>query len=63
MTRIGRREALQATPASVATFALLPRTFGQASATGNWPSKPITVVVAYPAGGPTDVLIRANATP
>ncbi len=32
-----------------------------ALAQGNWPSKPITIVVAYPAGGDTDALARVFA--
>lgn len=61
MPQIGRRQVFQVAAASAATLAMPPFVFGQNGATGNWPSKPITVVVAYPAGGPTDVLMRAIA--
>ena len=32
-----------------------------ALAQGNWPSKPITLVVSYPAGGDTDAMARLFA--
>ncbi|HYF19788.1 MAG TPA: tripartite tricarboxylate transporter substrate binding protein BugD, partial [Ramlibacter sp.] len=33
----------------------------QAPAPANWPNKPITFVVPYAAGGPTDVVARTIA--
>lgn len=44
--------------ASVATTAF-PAFGRRASAQGAWPSKPIRVVVGYPAGGQTDMIARA----
>src|ERR1044071_4701948 len=39
-------------------FALLVSWFGSASAQGNWPNRPLTMVVGFAAGGGTDILGR-----
>src|SRR5438046_314538 len=49
--------------------AMLPRLFALAFLAGlaspapaqSWPSKPVKIVVPFPAGGPTDVLTRSIA--
>ena len=43
--------------ALAAALCLAPAAFAQ----GNWPSKPITLVVSYPAGGDTDAMARLYA--
>jgi tripartite-type tricarboxylate transporter receptor subunit TctC len=43
--------------ALAAALTLAPAAFAQ----GNWPSKPITIVVSYPAGGDTDAMARLYA--
>ena len=48
--------ALAACAAATATFCMLP-----SHAEGKWPSKPITLVVSYPAGGDTDAMARLFA--
>ncbi|MEZ5935794.1 MAG: tripartite tricarboxylate transporter substrate binding protein [Alphaproteobacteria bacterium] len=53
---IDRRKATTLIAAGIATAAFIT---GAASAQENWPSGPVTVVVAYPAGGGTDTSIRA----
>ncbi len=47
-----RRDVLRATAASVALFAINSR------AQSGWPTKPVTVVVPFPAGGGTDAFAR-----
>ena len=54
-----RRVVLGAIGAAIGTAALLGT--APSIAQGNYPSKPITIVVAYPAGGDTDVLARLMA--
>ncbi len=44
-----------------AATALVAATGGTALAQGAYPNKPITIVVAYPAGGDVDVLARMFA--
>ena len=51
--KLTRRQAL-VIAASTAATALSGRAFAQ----GTYPTKPITIVVSYPAGGDTDVLAR-----
>ncbi|MBW8857123.1 MAG: tripartite tricarboxylate transporter substrate binding protein BugD, partial [Bradyrhizobium sp.] len=43
---------------SVLAISLLLPWFGAASAQGNWPNRPLTMVVGFAAGGGTDVLGR-----
>ncbi|HET7410851.1 MAG TPA: tripartite tricarboxylate transporter substrate-binding protein, partial [Paracoccaceae bacterium] len=50
------RRAAAALVASAGAAALAGQAFAQAE---DWPTEPITIVVAYPAGGGTDTLIRA----
>lgn len=47
-----RRDVLRATAASVALFAINSR------AQSGWPTKPVTVIVPFPAGGGTDAFAR-----
>src|SRR6185369_6846226 len=43
---------------SVLAISLLLPWFGAASAQGNWPNRPLTMVVGFAAGGGTDLLGR-----
>ncbi len=43
-------------------LALIPAIAGRARA-DNWPTRPVTIVVPYPAGGPTDTLARIMSEP
>jgi tripartite-type tricarboxylate transporter receptor subunit TctC len=54
--KITRRLALAATVSAAALAVAAP-----AIAQAPWPSKPITIVVAYPAGGDTDAMARLYA--
>jgi len=40
------------------TFAIVVASIAQVSAQGGYPNRPITVVVPFPAGGPTDAIMR-----
>lgn len=50
------RRATAALVAAAGASALSGQVFAQAD---DWPTKPITIVVAYPAGGGTDLAVRA----
>ena len=50
--------ALAALGAIAAAAAVAP---GTAAAQENWPSKPVTIIVPFPAGGMTDLLARRIA--
>ncbi|MFI4927344.1 MAG: Bug family tripartite tricarboxylate transporter substrate binding protein [Burkholderiales bacterium] len=54
--KLSRRSVLAAALAAGASLCAAP-----ALAQGNWPSKPITLVVSYPAGGDTDAMARLYA--
>lgn len=57
MTRFNfNRRAVAALVAAAGVSAMAGPAFAQAE---NWPTKPITIVVAYPAGGGTDTTVRA----
>ncbi|NVM91189.1 tripartite-type tricarboxylate transporter receptor subunit TctC [Variovorax sp. SG517] len=65
---ISRRGALGAALATTLAASLPARSFAQAAAgaqggTGNWPSKPIRIIVPYPPGGSSDIIARAISQP
>jgi tripartite-type tricarboxylate transporter receptor subunit TctC len=59
-TRHARRRRLTL---AAATAALLIPTWSAAQTDGSFPSRPITLVIPYAAGGPADTLARALAQP
>ncbi|WP_019655829.1 Bug family tripartite tricarboxylate transporter substrate binding protein [Variovorax atrisoli] len=65
---ISRRGALGVALATTLAASLPARSFAQAAAgaqggTGNWPSKPIRIIVPYPPGGSSDIIARAISQP
>ena len=54
-----RREVLRLSGATVAGLTLGAMT-GGAQAQSSWPSKPVTLVVPFPAGGGTDAFARLS---
>lgn len=56
---LNRRTLLQAGAATGAALALPPLARAQTSPT--WPQQPIRLVIAFPAGGPTDITMRVLA--
>jgi len=56
--RPGRRRAMVATAAALLALQALPAT-ALAQTAAAWPTKPIRVVVPFPAGGPVDSTMRA----
>jgi tripartite-type tricarboxylate transporter receptor subunit TctC len=56
-----RRVLLQGALGAAALSAT--RAFAQGSAQGTWPDRPVRIIVPYPAGGSTDLLVRILAEP
>src|SRR5581483_633494 len=46
-----------------AVFLILIATAAGHARADNWPTRPVTIVVPYPAGGPTDTLARIMSEP
>jgi len=46
----------------ISIFSFLFLTFNASAQTSNWPSKPITLVVPFAAGGSTDITARMQVT-
>ena len=59
---INRRGALGAALATTLAASLPVRAFAQ-SGGGNWPSKPIKIIVPYPPGGSSDIIARSISQP
>ncbi len=57
----GRRRAALAMGAFGAAAVLAPRLALAQATAGNWPTRPVRIVVAYPAGGVSDVVARLLA--
>ena len=55
-----RRQLLQSAAAALAVPSVASQVFAQGAPTG-FPSRPIKLLVAFPAGGPTDITMRALA--
>ena len=49
---------MQRLPALALALALAALAFGVAAQTGNWPEKPLRVIVPFPPGGPSDIVLR-----
>ena len=62
---INRRGALGAALATTLAASLPLRAIAQGTqgGTGNWPSKPIRIIVPYPPGGSSDIIARAISQP
>jgi tripartite-type tricarboxylate transporter receptor subunit TctC len=62
---INRRGALNAALATTLAASLPGRAFAQGTpaAGGNWPSKPIKIIVPYPPGGSSDIIARSISQP
>src|SRR5438309_212428 len=59
---VSRRSTLVQLGAATLAAAGLPA-LAQGSAAGNWPQRPVRLMVPYPAGGGVDVLARALGIP
>src|SRR5262245_62537518 len=56
--RLGGKSLSITRRVAVGGLATLPLVYGQARAQANFPSKPMTLVVPFPAGGPADIFGR-----
>jgi tripartite-type tricarboxylate transporter receptor subunit TctC len=56
------RSALR-TIVAIAILGLLQATAPHSAGAQNYPARPITIIVPYPAGGPSDTLTRVMAEP
>lgn len=60
-TKTAMRTAMTAAMTTVVAAAFLSLPFGTARAQGSWPDKPIKVVLPFPPGGPSDIVMRLAA--